>query len=97
MLCRATNLLVMVLNQKYLMKSILTFWKKCLVMLFTRVRTFSYAKDISEKYKSKKKVKKSSLSTEIKKASSSTDRSLNYAVPDMDSKNCQNGYLYSHK
>ena len=43
-------------------------------MLFTRVRSFSYAKDIREKYKSKKKqVKKSSLRTEIKKASSSTD------------------------
>ena len=45
-----------------------------MLMLFTRVRTFSYAKDICEKYKSKKKhAKKSSLRTEIKKASSSTD------------------------
>ena len=45
-----------------------------MLMLFTRVRTFSYAKDICEKYKSKKKhTKKSSLRTEIKKASSSTD------------------------
>ena len=35
-------------------------------MLFTRVQSFSYAKDIREKYKSKKKqVKKSSLRTEI--------------------------------
>ena len=43
-------------------------------MLITRVRTFSYAKDICEKYKSKKKqAKTSSLRTEIKKASSSTD------------------------
>ena len=45
-----------------------------MLMLFTRVRTFSYAKDICEKYKSKKKhAKKSSLRKEIKKASSSTD------------------------
>ena len=45
-----------------------------MLMLFTRVRTFSYANDICEKYKSKKKhAKKSSLRTEIKKASSSTD------------------------
>ena len=45
-----------------------------MLMLFTRVRTFSYAKDICEKYKSKKKhAKKSSLRTAIKKASSSTD------------------------
>ena len=37
-----------------------------MLMLFTRVWTFSYAKDIREKYKSKKKqVKKSSLRTEI--------------------------------
>ena len=43
-------------------------------MHFTRVRTFSYANDICEKYKSKKKhAKKSSLKTEIKKARSSTD------------------------
>ena len=40
-----------------------------MLMLFTRVRTFSYAKDKSKK----KQVKKSSLRTEIKKASSSTD------------------------
>ena len=39
---------------------------KKMLMLFTRVRMFSYAKDIREKYKSKKKqVKKSSLRTEI--------------------------------
>ena len=44
-----------------------------MLMLFTRVRTFSYAKDVCEKYKSKKKqAKESSLRTEIKKASSST-------------------------
>ena len=59
-----------------------------MLMLFTRVRTFSYAKDIREKYKSKKKqVTKSSLRTEIKKASSSTDMGHCCAVlPDMDSK-----------
>ena len=45
-----------------------------MLMLFTRVRAISYAKDIREKYKSKKKqVKKSSLRREIKKASSSVD------------------------
>lgn len=44
-----------------------------ILLLFTRVRTFSYAKDIREKHKcSKKKSKKSSLRTEIKKSSSST-------------------------
>ena len=62
-----------VLNQKYLMKSVLTFWKKCLCCL-REFGPFFYAEDIREKYKSKKKqVKKSSLRTEIKKASSSTD------------------------
>ena len=39
-----------------------------MLMLFTRVRTFSYPKDTREKYKSKKKqVTKSSLRTEITK------------------------------
>ena len=50
-------------------------------MLFTRVQTFSYAKDIREKYKSKKKhMKKSSLRTEIKKASSSTVKTAIFIV-----------------
>ena len=67
-----------------------------MLMLFTRVWTFSYAKDIRDQYKSKKKQRlKASLRTE--KASSSIDGSMNCAVPDMDSKNCQNGYFYSHK
>ena len=67
-----------------------------MLLLFTRVRTFSYAKDIREKYKIKKKqVKKSSLRTEIKRQA--VVLSLNCAVPDMDSKNDQNGYFYSHK
>lgn len=45
-----------------------------MLMLFTRVRTFSYAKDIREKFKIRKKQsKKSSLRTEIKKSSSSKD------------------------
>lgn len=42
--------------------------------LFTKVRTFSYAKDIREKHKvAKKSSKKRSLRTEIKKSSTSTD------------------------
>ena len=45
-----------------------------ILILFTRVRAFSYAKDIREKHKMKKKqAKKSSLRTQIKKSSSSTD------------------------
>ena len=45
-----------------------------MVTLYVRVRTFSFAKDIREKHKlSKKEVKKRSLRTEIKKASSSKD------------------------
>ena len=43
-----------------------------LLTLFTRVRTFSYAKDIREKHKAAKKIsRKHSLRTEIKKSSSS--------------------------
>ena len=45
-----------------------------LLTLFTKVRTFSYAKDIREKHKAaKKESRKRSLRTEIKKSSTSTD------------------------
>lgn len=45
-----------------------------MLTMFTRVRSFSYARDIREKHKAAKKLaKKRSLRTEIKKASSSKD------------------------
>ena len=46
-----------------------------MITLFVRVRTFSFAKDVREKYKvAKKQSKKHSLRTEIKKATSSKDQ-----------------------
>ena len=45
-----------------------------MLMLYTRIRSFSYARDVREKHRfSKKQGKKSSLRTEIKKSSSSKE------------------------
>ena len=44
-----------------------------MIMLFIRVRTFSFAKDVRERHKvSKKESRKYSLRTEIKKSCSNT-------------------------